>query len=192
MSKIVVIEYVSLDGVIQAPGYAAEDTDGGFEHGGWTKPFIAEHAVHMSELFRTVGGFMLGRRTYEIWAAYWPTVTDPADEIAQALNTLPKYVASTTLDNPTWESTTVLRHAPTEVAELRRQPGKPILVQGSSRLAHTLTEHALVDEYRLWIHPVILGSGKKLFRDGGAKVDLTLIETRTSPTGLVMLTYAPD
>ena len=191
MSKIVVLEYVSLDGVIQAPGHAAEDTDGAFAYGGWTEPFIPEHGVQMSDLFQTVRGFMLGRRTYEIWAAYWPTVTDPADEIARALNTLPKYVASTTLENPTWENTTVLKDVRTEVAQLRRQPGKPILVQGSSGLAHTLTEHGLIDEYRLWIHPVVLGRGKKLFRDGGPKLDLRLIATRTSPTGLVMLTYAP-
>ena len=192
MSKLVVLEYVSLDGVIQAPGHAGEDRAGGFEHGGWTGPFMGEHRRYVADALRAAGAVLLGRRTYEIFAAVWPTVTDPRDEIAAALNTLPKYLASTTLDQPGWAGTTVLRDEVAEqVAKLREQPGKDILVVGSSQLAQTLADHGLVDEYQLWLHPVVLGSSKRLFRDGGARADLRLVDARTTDTGLVILTYAP-
>src|SRR5215475_2547407 len=102
MRKLIVIEYVSLDGVIQAPGHAGEDPEGGFAHGGWTSPLMADHRRYSSELFRTAGAFLFGHLTYEIFASYWPTVTDESDEIARALNTLPKYLASHTLENPSW------------------------------------------------------------------------------------------
>src|SRR5215471_14359128 len=108
MRRLIAVEYMSLDGVIQAPGHLAEDQDGGFEDGGWTGPFMAEHARYNTESFQAAGAFLLGRRTYEIWARYWPTVSD-ADEIARALNTKPKYVASTTLNRADWRGTTILR-----------------------------------------------------------------------------------
>src|SRR6516162_9016464 len=180
MSTIVVIEYTSLDGVIQGPGHAGEDTDGGFQRGGWTVPFMAEHGRYLSPLFQAAGGFLLGRRTYDIWARYWPTVTDEKDQIARALNTRPKYVASATLEEPTWEGTTVLRDVPGEVAELRKQPGGQILLMGSSALTQSLMAHGLVDEYQLWVHPVVLGCGKKLFRDGGPAISLRLAGSTTA------------
>ena len=185
------IEYTSLDGVIQGPGHAGEDTDGGFRQGGWTGPFMAEHGHYLSALFQAAGGFLLGRRTYDIWARYWPTVTDESDHIARALNSLPKYVASATLTEPAWAGTTVLRDVPGEVAELRKQPGKPILLMGSSTLAQSLMAHGLVDEYQLLVHPVVLGCGKKLFRDGGPAISLRLAGSTTAG-GLVILTYQPS
>ena len=189
MSKLFVVEYVSLDGVIQAPGHEAEDTAGGFGQGGWTGPLMGEHQRYNSDLFQTAGAFLLGRLTYEIWAEHWPTVTDEDDEIARALNTLPRYVASTTLDAPRWEGTTVIRNVPREVAELKERPGKPIFVLGSSRLAQALGEHKLVDEYQLWVHPVVLGGGKRLFTDRGPRMDLRLVDCRTTAHGLVILSY---
>ena len=192
MSTIVVIEYTSLDGVIQGPGHAGEDTDGGFQRGGWTVPFMAEHGRYLSPLFQAAGGFLLGRRTYDIWARYWPTVTDEKDQIARALNTRPKDVASATLEEPTWEGTTVLRDVPGEVAKLREQPGGQILLMGSSALTQSLMAHGLVDEYQLWVHPLVLGGGKKLFRDGGPAISLRLADSTTTPGGLVILTYRPS
>src|SRR5262249_7356500 len=167
MSRIAVIEYTSLDGVIQGPGHAGEDPDGGFQQGGWTGPFMAEHGHYLRPLFQAAGGVFLGRRTYHIWARDWPAGTHGSEQIARAPNTRPKYVASATLQEPAWDGTTVLRDIPGEVAKLREQPGRPILLMGSSALAQSLMAHGLVDEYQLWVHPVVLGGGKKLFRDGG-------------------------
>jgi len=191
MSSIVVIEYTSLDGVIQGPGHAGEDTDDDFRQGGWTGPFMAEHGRYLSALFQAAGGFLLGRRTYDIWAAFWPTVTDQSDQIARALNARPKYVASATLTAPAWAGTTVLRDVPGEVARLREQAGQPILLMGSSALAQSLTTYGLVDEYQLWVHPVVLGGGKKLFRHGGPAISLRLADSTTTAGGLVILTYQP-
>jgi dihydrofolate reductase len=191
VSRVVVIEYVSLDGVVQGPGHACEDAAGGFEHGGWTAPWMAEHARYLREPFQAAGGFLLGRLTYEIWASYWPTVTDEHDQIAAALNSIPKYVVSTTLDQPSWPGTTVIRDVPTGVGELRNGPGRPILVMGSAKLTQTLSEHGLVDEYRLLIHPVVLGGGKRLFAEHGPRIDLRLVDTTTAVGGLVTVTYEP-
>jgi dihydrofolate reductase len=190
MKRLVVVEYMSLDRVIQAPGHAGEDREGGFGHGGWTGPQMPAHRRYNDELFQTAGAFLLGRRTYEIWAAHWPTVTDESDEIAHALNTLPKYVASRTLETATWAGTTIITDVPREVTQRKQQPGKPIFVMGSSGLAQTLIGHGLVDEYQLWLHPIVLGGGKRLFRDGGPTTGLRLVDTRTGCDGLVMLTYA--
>ena len=192
MSRIDVVEYVSLDGVVQGPGHAGEDRDGGFEHGGWTAPLMHEHASYLSDQFTAAGGFLLGRRTYEIWASYWPTVTDDSDRIAAALNSRPKYVASTTLRHPEWRGTKVIRDVPSEIAELRQLPGGPILVMGSSMLVHTLTTHRLVDHYQLLVHPVVLGDGKKLFAEHGPRRALQLLDTTSTAGGLVILRFAPE
>jgi dihydrofolate reductase len=191
MRNLVVIEYSSLDGVIQAPGHTAEDRAGGFAHGGWTAPLMEQHGRYNSASFQTAGAFLLGRRTYEIWAPYWPTVTDPDDLIAQALNTLPKYVASRTLTRADWPETTIIRDVPRGVAALKNEPGKPIFVLGSADLAQTLIGHGLVDEYQLWLHPVVLGLGKRLFRETTRRLDLALVDSRTAVGGLVILTYVP-
>jgi dihydrofolate reductase len=191
MRRLIVIEYVSLDGVTQAPGHTAEDRDGDFAHGGWTGPFMDDHGRYMREALNTMGALLLGRLTYEIWAGYWPTVTDPTDEIARMLNTVPKYVASTTLTDGSWPQTTVIDDVAGQVGELKQQPGKDIVVMGSSELAQSLIGHDLVDEYRLMIHPVVLGSGKRLFREGNSTSTLRLIEATTTTSGLAILTYQP-
>jgi dihydrofolate reductase len=189
MRRLFVTEYLSLDGVLQAPGHAGEDQDGNFRHGGWTGPYMPDHVRLNSISFQRAGAFLFGRRTYEIFAQYWPLVTDEGDPIARALNTQPKYVASRTLANAGWPGTAVIRDVPGEVAALKQQPGLPIFVTGSSGLAQTLIEHDLIDEYELWLHPVILGSGKRLFRGGALQTGLRLTESRTTSTGLVLLTY---
>ena len=190
MSSLVVVEYVSLDGVIQAPGHAGEDRDGGFAHGGWTGGLMADHRRYNSQLFPTAGAFLLGRRTYEIFAAYWPTVTDETDQIAHALNSRPKYVASTTLAEAAWPGTTVLAgDVAGQVAKLKQELGGPILVLGSSALVHTLSAHDLVDEYQLLVHPVVLGGGKRLFSGTGGRADLRLVDSTTTGGGMVILAY---
>jgi len=193
MTKLVVLEYTSIDGVIQAPGHAGEDDAGGFEHGGWTIPQMGEHPRYVAESFYAADAFLFGRLTYEIFAAYWPTVTDPTHEIATALNTRPKYIASSTLLEPTWGPATVLGpDVPAEVAELRAQPGRELLVVGSGALAHTLFERGLVDEYRLMVHPVVLGSGKRLFAESATARQMDLVDARASTSGLVVITYRPQ
>jgi len=189
MRKLVLTEYLSLDGVMQAPGHTDEDNEGGFAHGGWTGPQMRDHRRLNDQAFSRAGAFLLGRRTYEIFARYWPTVTDESDEIALALNDRPKYVASQTLREATWEGTTIIRDVPRAIVDLKKEPGRPILVVGSSRLAQTLIEHDLVDTYELWLHPVLLGSGKRLFHQRSPRVDLELMESRSTPSGLVVLTY---
>ena len=192
MRRVVVVEYVSVDGVIQAPGHSGEDLEGGFDYGGWTGPFMDDHRRYLSAEFQAAGAVLLGRVTYQIFAAYWPTVTNEEDDIARALNGLPKYVASTTLEEVQWDGTTVIKSdVAEEVAKLKEQPGRDILVVGSSGLAQTLMQTNLVDEYRLWLHPIILGSGKRLFRDGGPTTTLRLVDTKTTSSGLVILTYEP-
>jgi dihydrofolate reductase len=188
--RLIVIEYVSLDGVTQAPGHAAEDTEGGFAYGGWTGPFMGAHGRYMREALNTMGALLLGRLTYDIWAQYWPTVTDPTDEITRLLNAVPKYVASTTMRAGSWAETTTIGDVPVEVAELKRQAGKDIVVMGSSDLVQSLIEHQLVDEYRLMIHPVVLGSGKRLFREGAPMSAFRLIDATTTSSGLVTAAYA--
>lgn len=192
MRKLIAIEYLSLDGVIQAPGHSGEDTDGGFEAGGWTGPLMPDHQRYNTDSFQTAGAFLMGRRTYDIWLEYWPRVKDESNLIAKALNQLPKYVASATLEKAEWEGTTIIRDVPNDVARLKEQPGRPIFLMGSSELAQTLMAHKLVDEYQLCLHPVVLGRGKRLFRDGGPYTKLRLIEARVSANGLVILSYAPD
>ena len=154
---------------------------------------MADHRRYLSEAFPAAGAFLLGRLTYEIFAAYWPTVTDGEDEIARALNSLPKYVASTTLNEAKWDGTTLIKgDVAEEVARLKEQPGRDILVVGSSGLAQTLMHHDLIDEYQLWLHPIVLGNGKRLFREDSPTTALRLVDSRIAGSGLVILTYEPD
>ena len=193
--RLVVSEFLTLDGVMQAPGGAEEDRSGGFEHGGWQGAYwddAAGKAVDQS-LVQT-GGLLLGRRTYDIFAAYWPNATDPEDATAaQILNELPKYVASTTLQEPlAWENSTLLKgDVPAEVARLKERPGKDLLVFGSGELAQTLMAHGLIDEYRLQINPVVLGSGRRLFREGGPRIPMDLADSVTTSTGVLIMKYRP-
>ena len=131
MRKLILIEYMSLDGVIQAPGHDREDVEGDFAHGGWTGPYMDDHGRYMREALNTMGALLLGRLTYDIWAGYWPTVTDPEDEIARMLNTVPKYLASATVQSGSWPTTTVITDVPAQVNELSVSP-----VRTSSSWAH--------------------------------------------------------
>lgn len=190
MRELMAVEYVSLDGVIQAPGFDGEDREGGFTRGGWTQPYMSDHRRYNEELYPTAGAFLLGRKTYALFAEYWPKVTDEDDLIARALNRRPKYVVSRTLSEVKWKGTTILDgDAAAQVATLKEGAGKAIFLVGSSELAQTLMEHDLIDVYQLWVHPVVLGLGKRLFRDGGPSTTLMLIDSRTTSLGIVIQTY---
>jgi len=193
MSGLIVSEFLSLDGVMQAPGGPEEDRSGGFEHGGWQIPYFDEAAGNaIAEGMAATGGFLLGRKTYEIFAGFWPSQPDD-DPFAASMNSLPKYVASTTLQEPlAWRNATLLQGDVAEsVAKLKQQPGKDLVVLGSGELAQTLMRHGLVDEYQLMIHPLVLGSGRRLFRDGNPRVALRLVDSKTTTTGVLILTYRP-
>ena len=193
MRKLVVGTFVSLDGVMQAPGGPDEDRSGGFEHGGWAPPYFDEVMGDAAAEGIAKGGSMLfGRRTYEDFAAFWPN--QPEDNpFAAVLNTRQKYVASRTLEEPLpWSNSTLLEGDATEaVARLKEQPGQDLVVLGSGELVQSLMRRNLVDEFVLLIHPLVLGSGRRLFPDGGASAALRLIGTKTTTTGVVIATYRP-
>ena len=191
MRKLVVGTFTTLDGVMQAPGGPNEDRDGGFQHGGWLVPYFdAKFGEIMTEWTKRAGAFLLGRKTYEIFADSWPKSTDPADEIATALNTRPKFVASRTLDNANWNNSILLKgDIAEEVAKLKAQEGREIQVHGSSNLIQTLLKHDLVDALRIWQFPVVLGTGKRLFGEGIIPRSFRLIETQLNTTGAVLHVY---
>jgi dihydrofolate reductase len=194
MAKLTLSTFVSLDGVMQAPGGTEEDTSGGFACGGWQVPFADEDmGTFVVEVFDRAGAFLLGRRTYEIFAGYWPRVTDPQDPIATRLNTLPKHVVSTTLTDPDWENTTVVSGDVTaEVARLKERTAEGELqIHGSGTLAQALLAHGLVDEINLLVHPVYLGSGRRLFAEGGPPTAYELTAARTTGSGIAIQTYRP-
>lgn len=194
MPKLVVGTFLSLDGVMQAPGGPQEDTEGGFKHGGWQMPYFDEESGKiMDESMAATEALLLGRKTYQIFAGYWPTA--PADNpFAQTLNSVPKYVVSTTLDKVDWNNSTLIKkNVPEEVAKRKRRPGSGIIsVMGSGKLAQTLMKHNLVDEYVLWINPVVLGSGKRLFENGIVPKNLKLVDSKMTGSGVAVLTYQPQ
>jgi dihydrofolate reductase len=193
MMRLTLHSFLSVDGVMQAPGAPDEDRDGHFEYGGWTFPYADEDfGATMEGWFGHVAAFLLGRKTYEIFRDYWPLVTDPGNPIASRLNTLPKYVASTTLTSLDWHNASLLTgDVAAEVARLKQQPGGELQVHGSGNLARTLIEHDLIDEYRLLTFPVHLGRGKKLFSDGTPGTALRLTGSKTTSTGVIIATYQP-
>lgn len=193
MRKIIVAEFVSLDGVMQAPGGAEEDMDGGFAHGGWTMPYWHDDmGVTLFEEINKADTLLLGRRTWEGHAAAFEPA--PADDpFASLLNGLKKYVVSTTLTSAdAWRNSTIIsKNVAEEARKLKEQPGKDIYVDGSSVLVHTLAQADLVDEYSLLVFPLVLGSGKRVFPDS-LYAGLKLIETKTFPSGVVLMRYQPD
>lgn len=191
MRKLVVGTFVTLDGVMQAPGGPEEDRDGGFDHGGWLVPYFDDKLGEiMTEWTTRAGAFLLGRRTYEIFAASWPNSTDPADQIATALNTRPKFVASRTLKKVDWNNSHLLEDdVAEEVAKLKAQKGAEIQVHGSAGLLQTLLEHDLIDTMRIWQFPVVVGSGKRLFGEGTIPRSFRLVDSQQSTTGAVLHVY---
>ena len=193
MRKVIVFEWMSLDGVVQSPAYADEDPSGGFRHGGWHLPYFEERSMGwVVDGVTRAGGFLLGRRTYEVFAAHWPSAPAEEQPLAGPLNALPKYVASRTLAAPlAWQNSTLLGDPIAEaVARLKREPGGDLLVIGSTELAAELLGHGLVDELRLMIDPLVLGGGKRFFRDDGVCRSLALVSSEATPTGALLATYA--
>ncbi|MGQ0714914.1 MAG: dihydrofolate reductase family protein [Gemmatimonadaceae bacterium] len=193
MRKVIVFEWMSLDGVVQAPAYSDEDTSGGFKHGGWHLKYFEDRSMKwVVETVSGAGGFLFGRRTYDVFAAHWPSAPPEEQDLARPLNTLPKYVASRTLKEPLpWQNSMLLGTDIAEsVSKLRRQDGKPLLVIGSTELVAALFAHDLVDELRLMIDPVILGGGKRFFRDDGVCRRLALAASETISSGAILATYA--
>ena len=193
--QIIINDFMSLDGVVQAPGGRKEDTDGGFAHGGWSMPYFDAEAMGpaIDEVLTTTEALLFGRRTWQGMAAAWPGRA--GDPFADRMNEIPKYVASRTLteDDLTWSGSTLL---PTDdaigaVRELRAQDGKGLQVMGSASLAEQLIEDDLVDEYRLMLEPILLGGGKRLFPEDGHARPLELVSTTAAGTGVLICTYRP-
>jgi dihydrofolate reductase len=190
MSKIVIFTSLTLDGVMQAPGRPDEDRRDGFEHGGWATPYATMEAAEGS--MTNTGALLLGRRTYEDFYTVWPNQTD-GNPFTEVLNNSQKYVASRTLSEPLpWMNSTLLEGDATDaVAKLKEKPGKDIVILGSGVLTQSLMQHNLIDSYILLIHPIVLGSGRRLFTDGGPTAALRLVDTRKTSTGVVIATYEP-
>ena len=188
---LVVGTFLTLDGVMQAPGGPDEDRDGGFEHGGWSVNYWDEGMGEvMDDQFAEADALLLGRRTYEIFAAHWPNVDAEGDPVATKLDSMPKYVASRTLEEVEWNNSTLLSGDVAEAVEdLKNERGDVIMVQGSANLIQTLLAHDLVDEFWLWVFPLVLGDGKRLFGDGTIPAALELTQAETSSTGVQMLRY---
>jgi dihydrofolate reductase len=192
--QLIVTTFLSVDGVYQGPGGPDEDRSGGFDRGGWLVPHFDEATgKFMDEVFQGVDAFLLGRRTYEIFAASWPNSTDPNDPVAKALNTLPKYLASSTLHDPKWANTTVLDgDLASAVQGLKERDGRELQVHGSGKLVQFLLANDLVDRLNLLVFPVIVGDGRRLFPDSGIATGLTLDESRTTPSGVAISVYRPS
>ncbi len=192
--KLTTITNVSVDGVMQGLGGPDEDRRGGFERGGWALPlFDNEAATFLNQVYQRADAFLFGRRTYEIFAGYWGVMPDPSSNpIAAALNTQPKYVASTTLTDPQWADTTVLSgDVAAAVGELKAKPAGELQVHGSGALIRWLLDNHLVDEIILLIYPVVIGQGTRLFADTGPDTALDLVDSRTTPKGLTIQVYRP-
>ena len=190
MRKLVVSEFVTLDGVMQAPGGKDEDRDGGFEHGGWTIPYWHDDiGKSFFAMIKDCDAFLLGRRTYVTHAEAFEPMA-PGDPFGDAMNTPRKYVVSKTLEKPAWRNTTIIRENVIEsVRALKAQPGKNILTDGSSQLVHALLAHDLIDELHLLVYPLTLGSGKRVLPDG-VHATFGLLSATSYPTGVVGLHYA--
>jgi dihydrofolate reductase len=194
MRRIVVSTFTSLDGVMQAPGGPQEDPVGGFALGGWTAPhFDAALGASMGEIFGRPFDLLLGRKTYDIFAAHWPYVSDPNDPIAAVFNRVTKYVASRSNRKLSWQNSQLLgEDIVASLNKLKGEHGPDLLVQGSSELVQTLWKHGLVDEFSVLIFPLVLGNGKRLFGDGAIPTALKLVKSQSYPTGVIVANYKPD
>jgi dihydrofolate reductase len=190
MAELTLTTFLTLDGVMQAPGGPGEDESGGFAHGGWLVPhFDDDMGKTMVEIFQKADAFLLGRTTYDLFAAYWPRITDPNDLIATKLNTLPKYVASRTRSTFGWNKSSLVRDVVKEVDDIKKRYPREVQVHGSCGLAQTLIEKDLIDEYRLLTFPLVLGTGKRLFGSGAVPAMFTLVRSGTTSTGVVVSVY---
>lgn len=190
MGKIIAITQLSIDGVMQAPGGPEEDPSSDFKHGGWFMHY-GDDMLHetISEIISGEFEMLLGRRTYDIFASYWPLHDD--DPIGKAFNKAKKYIATRTLDHLDWNNAQILRDVVGEVGRLRASEGPEIHIWGSSNLLQTLISAGLVDEHRLWIAPVVLGGGKRLFENGVPAGAMSLVDTKVTSTGMIINTYRP-
>jgi dihydrofolate reductase len=194
MRSVIVQEWVSLDGVVQAPGSPDEDKSGGFRHGGWHLPYFDDMSRNwVVQNLTEAGGYLLGRRTYENFAGHWPKASAEEQVIAQPLNTKPKYVASTTLKEPLgWQNSTLLKgDVAAAVRALKQKDGGNLLVIGSPKLVQSLIDFDLVDEFRMMIDPLVVGGGKRIFVEDGGLRPLRLVDSRVTTTGAILATYAP-
>jgi len=192
MAELTITTFLSLDGVMQAPGDPQEDTSGDFPYGGWVFPLADEDLGKiMAGIFSRADAFLLGRTTYDIFAAYWPKVTDPSHPIAGKLNAQPKFVASRTRTTFEWRPATHIPDVAARIPELKKHFVREIQVHGSGGLAQTLMEHRLIDEYRLLTFPVVLGRGKRLFATGAVPATLRLVSSATTRAGVVYSIYRP-
>lgn len=194
MRRIIAAAFVSLDGVMQAPGGPQEDPTGGFAFGGWTAPHFDEAlGASMSEIFGRPFDLLLGRKTYDIFAAHWPYVADPNDPIAGTFNDVTKYVASRAKPTLAWRNSQWLgADAVASLKKLKSEDGPDLLVQGSSDFLQTLWKNRLIDEFSVLIFPLVLGNGKRLFGGGAVPAGLKLVKAKSYPTGVIVANYAPD
>jgi dihydrofolate reductase len=193
MRRLIATEWMSLDGVVQAPSYPDEDRSGEFDRGGWHTRYFDDLSMSwVIETVRGASGYLLGRGTYEIFAAHWPNASEEEQGLAEPLNTRPKYVASTTLGEPLeWQHSTLLKgEISNAVRALKAEDGNDLLVIGSPGLVRSLLEHDLLDEIRVMIDPLVVGGGKRLFGDGSSIRSLRLVESRPTGTGSIIASYA--
>jgi dihydrofolate reductase len=191
MMRLILMEFLSLDGVAQGPGSPDEDTSDGFTRGGWLVPHLDDEFMQLvATWLGEADALMFGRRTYDNFSRDWPNITDPDDPFTDKMNSLPKYVASHSLKTADWNPTTIISgDVPAQVAELKRQPGREIQIHGSARLAQSLLAAGLIDELRLLIAPVVVGSGRRLFPEGGASAGLRLLRNETTSGGVAVHVY---
>jgi dihydrofolate reductase len=190
MGELTVSTFVTLDGVMQAPGGPTEDTSGGFTHGGWVAPhFDDDMGSIIDAIFANADAFLLGRTTYDIFAAYWPRITDPDNIVATSLNSLPKFVASRTRTSFDWSNTSHVRDVVQEVRALKQRFLREIQIHGSCGLLQTLIANDLIDEYRLFTFPVLIGTGKRLFGAGTVPAGLSLVQSRPTASGVLYSVY---
>jgi len=190
MGELTITTFLTIDGVMQAPGGPTEDTSGGFSHGGWVHPYADDDfGKIMVDIFSKADAFLLGLTTWEIFAGYWPKVTDPDDPIAGKLNALPKFVASQTRTTFDWHGSELVRDAAAEVPALKKRFPRELQVHGSGALAQTLIQNDLIDEYRLLTFPVLIGTGKRLFAAGTVPAAMTLVRSATTRAGVVLGVY---